>query len=129
MKQEHGFTVIEAIVAIVVLAVVGSFFFIQRNDLETSAHDQARKTAINSMYYGLTEVFYKENDYYPTAIDSNVLRSVAPELFTDQQGLVINSPEGEYFYEGVNCDIDGRCKSFKLTAKLEREAEYVRRPE
>jgi type II secretory pathway pseudopilin PulG len=129
MKRERGFTVIEAIMAVAVLVIIGVFFFIQKNELETTARDQARKVAINSMYYGLTEVFYKENKYYPTSIDASTLRSVEPGLFNDTNGNVINTPGGEYFYEGINCNIDGHCVSFKLTARLEKEAEYIRQPQ
>jgi prepilin-type N-terminal cleavage/methylation domain-containing protein len=126
MSKERGFTVIEVIVAIVVLAIIGVFFLVQRNDLETTARDQQRKVAINSMYYGLTEVFYQKNSFYPTSISTDNLTSVSPELFTDTQGVQIGEVNSEYSYEGINCDAEGKCKGFKLTAALEKEAEYIK---
>ncbi|MDR1300835.1 MAG: type II secretion system GspH family protein [Candidatus Nomurabacteria bacterium] len=129
MKNEKGFTVIEIIIAAVMLVVLGIFFLIQKNELETTARDQERKTAINSIYYGLTEVFYQENQFYPTSVDEDNLRAVDPALFIDTTGAKINSTDGEYFYEGIDCDMNGQCQSFKLTAILEKESEYIRRPE
>ena len=126
MGKEKGFTVTEVTVVIVVLIIIGVFFLIQRNDLETTARDQQRKVAINSIYHGLTEVFYKENGFYPTSIDPDKLTSVPAELFTDTSGVKIDETDSEYFYEGVNCGSDGKCKGFKLTALLEKEAEYVK---
>jgi prepilin-type N-terminal cleavage/methylation domain-containing protein len=128
MHKEKGFTVIEISVVIVILLIIGIFFWVQRGDMEATSHDQQRKTAINSLYYGLTEVFYKENGFYPTSINSDNLRGVSPESFVDTNNVAIDSANSEYFYEGINCDKDGKCKSFKLVTSLEKEAEYVREP-
>jgi type II secretory pathway pseudopilin PulG len=127
-KNEKGFTVIEAIVMAVVLAIVGVFFFIQKNELETTAHDQSRKTDINNIYYNLTEVFYKEKNYYPPSVDNTILHGIDPDSFTDDKGIAINAPDSKYSYEGINCNIDGHCKSFRLATTLEKEAEYIRQP-
>jgi len=126
MSREKGFTVIEVMVVIAVLIVLGVFFLIQRNDLETTAHDQQRKVAINSIYYGLTEVFYKDNGFYPTSVNSDNLKGVDPELLIDTNGVAIGGSGSEYSYEGTNCGSEGKCKGFKLTATLEKEAEYSR---
>jgi type II secretory pathway pseudopilin PulG len=128
MKKQHGFTVIELVVMIAVFIVIGVFFLIQRNDLTTTSNDQRRKTAINSMYYNLTEVFYKENQFYPTSIGEVNLKAIDPSLFDDVNGTKIGQSGSEYNYEGVNCDINGKCQSFKLTTTLEKESEYIRQP-
>jgi prepilin-type N-terminal cleavage/methylation domain-containing protein len=129
MRKEKGFTVIEVVVVIVILVIIGVFFLVQRNGLETTARDQQRKIAINSMYYGLTETFHKDNGFYPTSINSGNLKTVDPELFSDTQGVKIGETGSEYFYEGTNCSSEGKCKGFKLTAILEKEAEYIRESE
>ncbi|MCL1929953.1 type II secretion system GspH family protein [Candidatus Saccharibacteria bacterium] len=126
MQKEKGFTVIELAIAIVVLVIIGVFFLVQRNDLEVTARDQQRKVAINSIYYSLTEVFHKENGFYPTSINHGNLKSVAPELFIDTQGTAVGEIGSEYFYEGINCNSDGKCRGFRLSAALEKEAEYIR---
>ena len=126
MRKEKGFTVIEIAVAVAILVVIGVFFLMQRNDLETTVRDQQRKVAINSMYYGLVEVFHKENNFFPTSISADNLTSVTPELFIDTRGIEIGEVGSEYFYEGISCNSEGKCKGFKLTASLEKEAEYTR---
>jgi type II secretory pathway pseudopilin PulG len=126
MHKEKGFTVLEVAVVIVALLIIGVFFLVQRNDLETTARDQQRKVAINSMYYSLTEVYYQKNSFYPTSINADNLTSVSPELFTDTQGVQLGETGSEYSYEGINCNSEGKCKGFKLIAVLEKEAEYIR---
>ena len=126
MKKEYGFTAIEISVIIAILLIIGIFFLLQRNNLESTTRDQQRKIAINSMYYGLKEVFYKENKFYPTSISSENLKSVDPKLFEDMNGVKIGDIGSEYFYEGINCDMNGKCKSFKLIANMEKEAVYIR---
>jgi len=143
MKQQRqsGFTVIELIVFFAILVTLGVVFVIQKNDLSIRYDDQQRKVAINSMYYGLTEVFYAQHKYYPAEISSDNLKAVDPELFTDPLGFTLNGSACEYedsmgekqtdgdcdyHYEGLDCDGDGKCKGFRLTAILEKEAEYVR---
>ncbi|MDR1196975.1 MAG: type II secretion system GspH family protein [Candidatus Nomurabacteria bacterium] len=126
MKREDGFTVIELVIFFVILAVLAVFFVIQKLDLDASYKDQDRKIAVNAMYYSLTEVFYEENRYYPSEIEDDTLWAIDPELLYDPWGIFVGEADGDYRYEGLDCDNNGRCKKFKLTAELEKEAEYVR---
>lgn len=139
IKGQRGFTVIEVTVALVVLIAMTGFFIFQRQDANRAGRDQRRKTAINAMYYALTEGYYKEHGYYPRTIGRKTLPTVDPELFTDPDG---NTLEGDkctytddkdklqgngscnYRYSASDCDRDGKCKKFTLTAKLEAESEY-----
>lgn len=123
MKRESGFTVIEILAVILFLGLATILLFIQKANLEASQRDHTRKTAINAMYYSLEEVFYEKNGYYPSAIDSKTLRSMDPELFTDPDGIKMNEEGATYRYEGLNCDNE-KCKAYKLTAQLEKEASY-----
>jgi len=41
-------------------------FFVQKDNIQTIANDDKKKTAINAMYYGLEKVFYAKNKFYPT---------------------------------------------------------------
>lgn len=88
-SAQHGFTVIELIVAAVVLLVAGILIFIQVNNLKVSQNDQQRKTAINAMYYALEEVYYQKNKSYPASLTSATLPSVDPTLFTDPDGFTL----------------------------------------
>lgn len=121
----RGFTIIELLVVIVVLAAASVLFFVQKNNLEIATRDEKRKTAINAMYYGLEEVFYPANKFYPRTIDEKTLPSVDPELFKDPSGVKIGEANSNYRYEAVNCDGD-RCQSYTLRSTLENEADFVK---
>lgn len=124
-KQSSGFTVIELIFIIVVVGLASILFFVQKNNLQVIANDDAKKTAINAMYYGIEEVFYPANKYYPQTISSNNLKSVDPALFTDPNGIKLGTAGSAYSYSPVNC-ANGHCKSYTLKATLQNEADYIK---
>jgi Tfp pilus assembly protein PilE len=126
MKRSQGFTVIEVIVVAAFLGLAAVLLLMQRSDLAASQRDNQRKTAINAMYYNLEEVYHAKNGYYPSKIDENTLVAMDPDLFTDPKGTVINSTEAEYHYDASNCQ-NNQCKSYKLTAEMEKEATYVKK--
>lgn len=127
MKHNHrGFTVIELLVAIVIVVTAGVLFFVEKNQVEQSKRDTERKVAINAMYYALEEVYYPQHKYYPSSIDSKVLRSVDPDLFTDPYGVKIGSEGAEYRYEPKGCTTDGKCTSYTLLVSLEREGDFIK---
>lgn len=125
MKNEKGFTAIELVIFIVVLVVLAVFFVIQKLDLDSTYADQHRKTAINAMYYSLTDVYLPEHGNYPSEIKEDTLKAIDPELLNDIFGVPIYESDSEYKYEGLNCDGSGKCAGFKLTAALEKEADYI----
>lgn len=122
-SSNRGFTVIELVVVIALIAIAAFVFLSQKATLDAAGRDDHRKTAINAMYYSLEEDFYARNHYYPEHIDSKILRSVDPDLFRDPSGAAIDSPGSTYHYTGINC-ADSQCKSYMLRADLEKEAEY-----
>ena len=124
MKQ-RGFTVIELVVAIVLLAVIGGVFWYQKNNIEVAGRDDKRKVSINAMYYGLEEVYYKQHGYYPERIEKGTLASVDNALLKDPQGVMIGDAASDYRYEAKNCT-DAKCKSYSLRASLENEADFVK---
>lgn len=125
MDKQRGFTVIELIVAIVFLIAAGTIFVIQKNDLELSARNQERRTAINAMHYSLEEVYFRGNGYYPPNITEQTLPSVDPELFNDPEGTMIGNQGSDYRYEPSGCEND-RCQGYTLRADLENEEDYIR---
>ncbi len=125
-KVFRGFTVIELIFVIALLGVASILFFIQKNNVEVVAQDNAKKTAINSMYYSLEEVFYPTNQYYPRTINSDNLKSVEPALFTDPAGIKIGEAGSAYTYSPTNCT-DTKCKSYTLKSTLRNEADYIKK--
>jgi len=125
-NYKKGFTVIELIFIVVLLSVASVLFFIQKNNLEISAQDDLKKSTINSMYYGLEEVFYPANKYYPQTVNSENLVSVDPVLFTDPSGIKIGTAGCVYTYSPTNCT-DGKCKSYTLKSTLGNEADYIKK--
>jgi len=88
-SHESGFTVIELVVVALVFALAGVLVFLQINNLKIANQDDTRKAAINAMYYGLEEVYYKQHHSYPQTLTSSTLPSVDPSLFTDPDGFTL----------------------------------------
>lgn len=145
--RTSGFTVIELLVVVTILAVASLLFFYQKNSLQTANLDERRKTAINAIYYNLEEVYHPKNGYYPAELTSSNLSAVDPALLTDTHGVKIDDKMdtaslddatkealknsdtrlSEYVYEPLNCDNEGKCKSYTLRVTLANEAEYVKK--
>ncbi len=125
MKRNQGFTVLELIVAVVFLVIAGTFFYIQKRDLEVANRDSDRKTAINSIYYTLEDVYYPTNGGYPEHITADQLRGVDPAVLKDPNGKAIGEQGSDYTYTPKDC-VDGKCRSYDLTANLENEADFTR---
>ena len=124
-SHSNGFTIIELIFIIVLLGAASVLFFVQKNNLEVAGRDEARKTAINAMYYSIEEVYFKTNNYYPRTIDTKILPSVDPALFTDPSGVKLGEGTSNYRYEPYNCTGD-QCKNYTLRTTLENEDDYVK---
>ena len=125
MKATRGFTVIELLIVVGLFAVASVVFFTQKNHIEIAARDDARKTAINAMYYGLEEVYFKQNQSYPRSINAETLPSVDPDLFKDPGGVKIGEASSDYRYEAVNCT-DAGCAGYTLRTSLEAEDDYIK---
>lgn len=123
MQKQRGFTVLELIVAIVFLAVAGTFFFIQKRDIEVASRDSARKTAINSIYYNLEDVYHPANGGYPEFLTSDQLKGLGPDGLKDPNGKAVGEEGSDYRYTPKDCT-SGKCKSYTLTADLENEGDY-----
>lgn len=124
-RLNQGFTIVELIFTILLITFASVMFFIQKNNVQTIANDDKKKTAINAMYYGLEKVFYEKNKYYPQEINKDVLISVDPTLFTDPDGNEFNTGTSAYSYSPLDCE-NNKCKSYTLKAKLKNEADYVK---
>ncbi|MEI7539634.1 MAG: hypothetical protein WCJ36_02600 [Candidatus Saccharibacteria bacterium] len=124
-KRSDGFTVIELVFIVALLSVASILFFIQKHNIEVVAQDDIKKTSINAMYYGLEEVFYPANQYYPQSISSDNLKSVDPNLFTDPNGTKLGSVGSAYTYSPTNCT-DNKCKSYTLKTTLTNETDYIK---
>lgn len=101
-------------------------FFVEKSNVDAMDRDDARKTAINAMYYALEEGFYAQKGYYPETISEENLPVMDPALFTDPFGNAFGSDNSSYSYEPANCE-DGKCQEYTLRAKLEKEDFFVKR--
>lgn len=126
MKRSSGFTIIELATVLVALLIGGLLFYSGSATANAAAHDTQRKVAINAMYYNLEEAYYPAHSYYPSTIDSKTLRAMDPTLFTDPSGIKLNTAGSTLHYKALDCDTNGHCKSYRLSADLQREAEYVK---
>ena len=124
MKRASGFTVIEVLVVLAFLVGGAVLFFTQKAAIDAAGRDIDRKIAINAMYYNLEEYFYEKNGYYPQNIDSKTLRAMDPALFTDPLGFEFGDPNSSYRYEPIDCNLNGRCAQYTLSANLEREETF-----
>ena len=122
-RSKQGFTIIELVFTIFLAVFASIMFFIQKDNIQTIANDDKKKTAINAMYYGLEKVFYENNKFYPQEINKDVLPSVDPELFTDPEGNEFNTGNSAYSYSPVDCE-NNKCKGYTLKAKLKNEVDY-----
>lgn len=126
MNKKNGFTVLELILCIVFVGIFVVLFFMQKVNTEAMSRDEQRKTAINAMYYALEEGYYVENGAYPENIEeAETLRWIEPNLFTDPSGFTLWQEDSDYSYESSECE-DGKCKSYTLRSKMEKEAEYIK---
>lgn len=126
MEKKKGFTILELVIAIAFATLLVVLFFIQKANVDAMNRDDDRKTAINAMYYALEEGYYAENKAYPEHIENaDVLPWIDPNLFTDPTGINLWDSSSSYSYETSDCT-DGKCKSYTLRARLEKEDDYVK---
>ena len=125
MKTKSGFTVLEIIVVSVFAALLLILFFVQKANIDAMQRDEARKIAINAMYYALEEDFYKEHNYYPETISEDNIKVIDPALWTDPLNHNLGDPESSYSYNPANCE-NGKCKEYVLKADLEKEDAYIK---
>lgn len=125
MKRQQGFTVFELIVAIIVLIVAGTFFYIQKRDVDIANRDSARKTAINTIYYNLEDVYYATFKAYPEYITSDQLKGIDPNTLKDPNDKAFGTDGSDYSYVAKDCS-QNLCRSYTLTANLENEADYTK---
>lgn len=126
MNKQSGFTVLELMVVIVLLATIGIVFWVQKNNIEVARRDDARKSSINALHYSLEEVYYPNHkNTYPKVLNQKTMPSVDASVFKDPSGVKIGEADSDFRYEGKNCSQDS-CKSYTLRASLENEADFVK---
>ncbi len=123
--NSDGFTVIELLVVVLVLVAIGVVAVTNIRNLRAENRDTVGKTDINAVYYQL-ESFYEKNGYYPETVSPASLKGIDPESVKDYLGKSISVSGSLYSYKPGFC-ADAKCKSFELSAQLEKEAPYIKR--
>ena len=123
--MKRGFTILEIIIVGAFASLLFIIFFIQKSNVDAFNRDEARKTAINAIYYALEESFYKDHKYYPEQISEDNIKVIDPALWTDPSGYNLGDPKSSYSYEPANCK-DGKCKEYTLKTTLEKEDTYTK---
>ena len=123
-NDNQGFTVIELLVVILVFIALAVVAVTNIRGLRAENRDTASKTDINAIYYQL-ESFFEKNDYYPEKLSVETLKGLDPESLKDDLGKTVNEEGGQYRYEPNTC-AEQKCKSFTLTAQLDKEAPYTK---
>lgn len=125
LNDSRGFTIIELLVAILVLSVLAVVAIANIRDIRAENRDTTSKTEINALYYQL-EASFERNSFYPQELTEETLKGIDPENLQDNLELGINEEGGLYTYKPRSCNEEGKCKSFELTAQLEKEAPYTK---
>ena len=126
-RKAKGFTLIELMIVGAFAALLVIIFFLQKSNVEAMDRDDARKTAINAMYYALEEYYYPKYGYYPDTISEENLPVIDPELFTDPFGTNLGIEGSNYTYEVANCNSKNECQEYTLRAQLEKEDTYIKK--
>ena len=70
-------------------------------------------------------VMFKQNNYYPEVLKPDTLSGIDPRIFTDPNGILMGDEGSDYAYQTSDCK-ENQCKNFKLSAKMEKEADFIR---
>lgn len=117
-----GFTIIELMVCIVVIAAISVLALTNVRGARAEQRDAQKKSDINAIFFQL-EAFHEANGYYPKTIDGNVLKGIDPDSLIDNNGKSISDGTGAYVYSAENCT-EAKCKTYVLRAELEKEAVF-----
>ncbi len=142
-KKSKGFTIVELLIVIVVIAILATLVIVTFTGIQQKARDSQRQTDVNALDSHLA-AYYASNGYYPSVIDLQSQSWVAQNMKgLDYQATV--SPDGKtiattagtggsggwaYGYATQGCDAtqasstSNECTSFTLTANLEAGSSF-----
>ena len=117
MNFKKGFTLIEIIIVIGIMAVLTAIIIPSLTAVRAKNRDTERIADIGTIQLGLLN-YYSKNDYYPTSIDpavnSDILQYITHDALYDSYGSL-------YTYVPLTRNSDGGvpCTSYHLGAVLE----------
>jgi len=129
-RSEGGFTLVELLIVIVVIAILAAIVINTFSGVQARARDTERQTDVKAVASQL-EVYYTDNGYYPTPTQMagtplTLFQGLSEDAITDPQGNDSNSFQtsaatavGQYGYVNTDADCDNtpsnRCEDFTIT--------------
>ncbi len=136
-KTMNGFTIVELLIVIVVIAILASISVVAYNGIQSRARDADRMNDLNVMKKGLA-LFHAENGYYPARpefFDANFRRNslnipdsaVNPPGTNNTIGYCWSGGPNQYCYVptppsggSFDCGTSGeRCIGYRISYHLE----------
>ena len=141
-KNEHGFTIVELLIVIVVIGILAALVITTFTGIQQKARNTERETDIKALY-GQVEAYYAQNTKYPTLDNMNDstwraanMKGLDQEALKDPSGsgysLVTTPAVNVYSYavsasDGSTCDNSTKdCAQYTLTATLEGGGTFTR---
>lgn len=117
-SKQGGFTIVELLVVIVVIAILVALTLPNLFGLQKRARDDARKNDLKNLQQAL-ETYYNDNNRYPAALSA---------LATQYINSVPTDPKGDAYTFTVSpsgCATTGgtACSSYTLSATLENTSD------
>jgi type II secretion system protein G len=117
IKNQGGFTIVELLVVIVVIAILVALTLPNLFGLQRRARDDTRKNDLKNIQQAL-ETFYNDNNSYPAAL---------ADLGADYINAVPNDPQGGAYTftpAPAGCTTAGdTCTTYTLAADLENDSD------
>jgi len=141
-RFQSGFTNLELLLILVIIAVLGTLVFTTRAGVQQNKRNSERQTDIKELRDGL-EGYFAANNRYPTLNELNNatwrtthLKSLEGDVFKDpssSKDQFVSTPQvNAYTYSvtsvsGTPCDNDKNpCTQYTLTATLEGGSSYTK---
>lgn len=123
---QSGFTIIELLIVIVVIAILAALVYNGYGNLQESARDTERRNDIQGIHTQM-ELFYAENGHYPYAADVSGLTTELPNLNEDLTVPPLASDTYAFSVtaeDGTDCSAaPENCAEYTLSTALETETD------
>lgn len=112
LKSQRGFTIVELLVVIVVIAILVALTLPNLFGLQRRARDDTRKNDLKNIQQAL-ETYYNDNNAYPDAV---------ADLVTEYINAIPADPNGAaYTYTVAPAGCTDNCTTYTLSATLEND--------
>lgn len=117
MRSRSGFTLVELLITISIIAVLSAIALIAYTSFIKSSRDAKRQSDVKVIQSAL-EQFHADQKYYPSAITFGSSLVFGSKIYLTKVPKDPRSPTQEYAYAPSNCT-GSACTGYCLSAKLE----------